>query len=172
MILGLQPGPLFFSSHPDIAWAVIASMIVGTILLFILNMTATVRIFLKILRVPYPILAVSIIVLSFLGGYSTKGSMFDVYLMGLFGAIGYYMKKKDYPIAAMVLTLVLGGMLEQNLRRALTISDGSYLVFLTSPISVTLLIIGVAGMILPFIFKKAKRSTISDPVEHNHTEAN
>lgn len=165
MILGLQPGPLFFSSYPDTAWAVIASMLVGTVLLFILNMSATVRIFLQILRVPFPILATIIIVLAFLGGYSAKASMFDVYLMGIFGVVGYCMKQNDYPIAPMLLTLVLGSLLEQNLRRALTISDGSYTVFLTSPISLGLLLVGLAGLAVPPIIKYVKRKRLPNNME-------
>ncbi|MED4017712.1 tripartite tricarboxylate transporter permease [Sutcliffiella cohnii] len=157
MILGLQPGPMFFTNHPDIAWTVIVSMFVGIFLLLIMN-TVLLRGFVQILKVPYSILSIMILVLAFLGAYSIHRSMFDVFLMGIFGVVGYFMKKHDFPLAPMVLTLVLGGILEQNLRRALTISDGSYSVFFTSPISVTLLLIGGGALFLPVIFNKAKKS--------------
>jgi putative tricarboxylic transport membrane protein len=152
MILGLQPGPMFFTKYPDIAWTVIVSMFVGIFVLFLMN-TFMIKGFMQILRIPYSVLSVTILILSFLGAYCINNSMFDVFLMGIFGVVGYFMKKSEYPIAPMVLTLVLGGLLEQNWRRALTISDGSYATFFESPISITLLIIAAIAILAPIIKK-------------------
>jgi putative tricarboxylic transport membrane protein len=152
MILGLQPGPMFFTKYPDIAWTVIVSMFVGIFVLFLMN-TFMIKGFMQILRIPYSVLSVTILILSFLGAYCINNSMFDVFLMGIFGVVGYFMKKSEYPIAPMVLTLVLGGLLEQNWRRALTISDGSYAAFFQSPISLTLLAIAAVVILAPIIKK-------------------
>jgi putative tricarboxylic transport membrane protein len=158
MILGLQPGPMFFTKYPDIAWTVIVSMFIGIIILFLMN-TLLLKGFLQILRVPYSILAVSIIILAFLGAFSVNRSMFEVFLMGTFGCLGYFLKKNDYPLAPLVLTLVLGGLLEQNWRRALSISEGSYIAFFQSPVSISLLAIGVLVIIIPFIKKLTRKDT-------------
>jgi len=161
MILGLQPGPMFFRNNAELAWSVMASMFLGIAFLFALNMFM-VHGFVRIMKIPYSILSVIILVLSFLGAYGINRSMFDVFVMGIFGVVGYFMKKNDFPVAPMVLTLVLGGLLEQNLRRALTISDGSYAVFFTSPVSIVMICLTLAAFTIPQLMRLLNRKRGSD----------
>ena len=124
LIWGLQPGPLLFVEQKDFVWGLIASMYLGNIAGLIVVLT-TVLFFAAILRVPFSIIAPVIIVICSFGAYTVHNAMFDVWLMAIFGVVGYVFKKLDYPLAPMVLALVLGDAAESSFRQAMLISQGS-----------------------------------------------
>src|SRR5467141_1534093 len=131
LIWGLQPGPLLFVEKPDFVWGLIASMYLGNIAGLIVVLTC-VPLFAAILRIPFSIIAPVIIVICAIGAYTVHNSMFDVYLMFVFGVIGYAFKKLGYPLAPMVLALVLGDRAEENFRNAIKGSQGDMLVFFSN----------------------------------------
>lgn len=144
-IHGIQPGPLLISDHPDIFWGLIASMYVGNMLLLVLNLPL-VGIWVKVLKIPQKILFPLIILFCLIGAYSINGVIFDVYVMLFFGVVGYLSRKFGYDIAPLVLAFVLGRRLEQSLRQSLLMSQGSFDIFFTSPISAIAL--GIAILLL------------------------
>ena len=134
IVWGLQPGPLLFKEKPDFVWGLIASMYTGNII-GVLMVLAFVPFFAAILRIPFAILTPLIIVVCAIGSYAVHNSMLDVWYMLIFGVIGYVFKKLDYPLAPLVLALVLGDMAESALRQSLIISQGSLAIFFNRPIS-------------------------------------
>ena len=150
MMNGLVPGPFLFKDHPDVAWGVIASMYIGNVMLLILNLPL-VGIWVKILKVPYSILFAVIMGFMLLGAYATDNSAFDIMSMLLFGVVGYLLRKLDIPLAPAVLTLILGPLMEKNLRRSLEMSQGDFSIFLESPIAVGLLITATVVLLLPLL---------------------
>jgi len=131
LIWGLQPGPLLFVEKPDFVWGLIASMYLGNIVGLIVVLTC-VPLLAAILRIPFSIIAPVIIVICAIGAYTVHNSMFDVYLMVVFGVIGYAFKKLRYPLAPLVLALVLGDRAEENFRNAIKGSQGDLLVFFSN----------------------------------------
>jgi putative tricarboxylic transport membrane protein len=150
MMNGLTPGPFLFKEHPDVAWGVIASMYIGNVMLLILNLPL-VGIWVKLLKVPYSILFALIMAFMLLGAYATDNSAYDILSMLLFGVIGYLLRKLDIPLAPAVLTLILGPLMEKNLRRSLEMSQGDFGIFLESPMAVGLLVAAAAVLLLPVI---------------------
>ncbi len=154
MIHGVQPGPMLINEAPDIFWGVISSMYLGNILLLILNLPL-IGLWVRILKVPYLVLFPLIILFCLIGSYTINNSTSDVFIMMIFGVIGYFMKKYDYEGAPLILALVLGPIFENSLRRSLLMSSGSFSIFVTRPISAGLLavmfILLVAG-----VFSKRK----------------
>lgn len=142
LIYGLQPGPIMFKERPEFVWAVIASMYVGNVMLLVLNLPL-VGLWAKVVEIPYRLLAPFILVLAFIGAFSIRNNLFDVWVMVIFGVIGYAMKKTGYPLAPLILTLILGDRLEADLRRSLVLSDGSPLIFLERPISLVLMVMAL-----------------------------
>jgi putative tricarboxylic transport membrane protein len=145
IIHGLTPGPLLFTRHAPFAWTVIASLYIGNIILLILNLPL-VGWWAKLLKIPYNILMVFILVFCIIGGYSINNSMFDVGVMIICGLLGYLCKKLDFPIAPAVLTLILGPLMETSLRESLTMSHGSFGIFFTRPISLFFIVMAGATM--------------------------
>jgi putative tricarboxylic transport membrane protein len=131
LIWGLQPGPLLFVEKPDFVWGLIASMYLGNIAGLIVVLTC-VPLFAAILRIPFSIIAPVIIVICAIGAYTVHNSLFDVYLMLIFGVIGYAFKKLGYPLAPLVLALVLGDRAEENFRNAIKGSQGDLSVFFSN----------------------------------------
>lgn len=150
--LGITPGPLFLQTSPDVFWGVAGSMFVGNIFLLILNLPL-VKYFTKILLVPTIVLMPVIGILSIVGVYSVSNNAFDIILMVVFGFLGYLMRKTQFPLAPLILGLVLGKLLEKNLRRALAYSDGDFSTLAQSPITIVLWILTFASMFLPWIIK-------------------
>ena len=136
---GLTPGPLLFSQHAAFVWAVIASLYIGNVILLILNLPL-VGWWAKLLKIPYNILMVFILVFCIIGAYSLNNSIFDVGMMILCGLLGYLFKKLDFPLAPAILTLILGPLMERSLRESLSISQGDFSIFFTRPISLFFLI--------------------------------
>ncbi|MDN3015381.1 tripartite tricarboxylate transporter permease [Paenibacillus sp. BSR1-1] len=159
MMYNVQPGPLLFEDHPQVAWGLIASMFIGNIMLLILNLPL-VKVFAKIIQTPKQFLIPMIIAISIFGVYAVQVSMYDLLLLLTCGVLGYFLSKNDYPIAPLVLGLVLGPMVENNLRRALTISNGDYSVFFTRPISMVFLLITALWLIVPFMMKKKGKEVV------------
>jgi len=147
---GIRPGPLLFTTKPDLVWGLIASMYVGNVILLLINMFL-IPVFVAILRVPYSILMGFIIVFASIGAFSVNNSMFEVWLMVGFGLLGYAMKKLQYPIVPLILGMVLGTLVEKSLRQALVLSAGSFDVFYTRPITVAFLLIALLAYCSPLI---------------------
>lgn len=142
VMLGLQPGPFLFRDRPDFVWAIIASMYIGNVMLLAMNMPF-IGFFVKLLAVPYKVLMTAILVLSFIGTFAINSSVFDLWLMLGIAAIGYLLRKLDFSPAPLILGMVLGQNIEMAFRRSLTLSSGDPLIFVTRPISATLLALAV-----------------------------
>jgi putative tricarboxylic transport membrane protein len=151
--MNIVPGPLMFQNHPDVVWGLVASMYIGNVMLLILNLPL-VGLFVKILLVPRWILIPLVTALSFIGVYSVNNSPFDILLMSGFGVVGYLMRKMDYPLAPVILGLVLGELMEKNLRRAMSISGGDWSYLFSSSICIILWIMAVISLFAPVIFTK------------------
>lgn len=159
IMYNIQPGPLFFTDHPQVAWGLIASMFIGNVMLLILNLPL-VKIFAKIIETPTKYLLPIIIAISIFGVYAVQFTVFDLFLLIGCGVVGYFLTKHDYPVAPLVLGLVLGPMIENNMRRALTTSNGDFLIFLEKPISLIFLIIALLWMTIPIILKMRGRNVV------------
>ena len=131
IIWGLQPGPMLFIDKPDFVWGLIASMYLGNIAGLIVVLTA-VPLFAAILRVPFPIIAPVIVVICAIGAYTVKNNMLDVWMMVVFGVVGYVFRKLDYPLAPMVLALVLGDAAESSFRQSMLMSQGDLTIFFSN----------------------------------------
>ncbi|CAM5192076.1 hypothetical protein CDEF62S_02175 [Castellaniella defragrans] len=156
MILGVQPGPLVISSHPDLFWGLIVSMWIGNLALIILNLPL-VGLWVKLLDVPYRILYPAILVFCAIGVYTLNSNVFDIYVTAVFGLVGYVWAKLKCEGAPLLLGLVLGPMMEENFRRALLLSRGDLSVFVTRPLSMWLLISAAVLIVLvalPAVRKK------------------
>jgi putative tricarboxylic transport membrane protein len=148
IIWGLQPGPMLFKERPDFVWGLIASMYTGNIL-GVLVVLAFVPLFAAILRIPFAILTPLIVVVCAIGSYAVHNSMIDVWYMIAFGVIGYAFKKLDYPLAPLVLALVLGDLAENALRQSLIMSQGSLAIFFVRPISAVIMTLALLFFLLP-----------------------
>ncbi|WP_209121279.1 tripartite tricarboxylate transporter permease [Alkalihalobacillus sp. BA299] len=136
----------------DIVWAAIATLFVANILLLILN-TLFVPFFAVLIQKAEPYLTAVIACLCFVGVYAYRNSLFDVGLLMLFGVVGYLMRKNGYPLAPLLLGMILSPMLEQNFRRALLLSDNNYFIFVSSPISISFVLLSLLIIVLPKIQK-------------------
>src|SRR5215467_13961644 len=154
LIWGLQPGPLLFVEQKDFVWGLIASMYMGNIAGLIVVLTC-VPLFAAILRIPFSIIAPVIIVICAIGAYTVHNSMFDVYLMVVFGVAGYVLRKLDYPLAPLVLALVLGDRAESAFRQAMLISQGNVAVFFSNA-----LVGGLTTLALVLLFWPLVRSLL------------
>jgi putative tricarboxylic transport membrane protein len=150
IIWGLQPGPMLFREKPDFVWGLIASMYTGNVI-GVLMVLAFVPLFAAILRIPFAILTPVIVAVCAVGAYSVHSSMVDVWYMVLFGVVGYVFKKLDYPLAPLVLALVLGDLAENALRQSLIMSQGSFLIFFTRPIAGAISAVALFFFLLPVI---------------------
>jgi putative tricarboxylic transport membrane protein len=150
IIWGLQPGPMLFVDNPDFVWGLIASMYTGNVI-GVLIVLAFVPFFAAILRIPFAILTPLIVVICAVGSYAVHNSMIDIWYMVIFGVIGYLFKKLDYPLAPLVLALVLGDMAENALRQSLIMSQGSLMIFLIRPISGVITAVAIFFFILPLL---------------------
>jgi putative tricarboxylic transport membrane protein len=149
-IYNLQPGPLLFANSPELVWALIASLYLGNVMLLVLNLPL-IRLWVRILSIPRPLLYAAILVFATLGVYSLANSLVDVLVMYLIGVVGFFMRRYDFPVGPMILGVILGPLLEAQFRRALQISQGDLTVFLTRPISLVLLLAAVAVLVLPYV---------------------
>jgi putative tricarboxylic transport membrane protein len=147
LIQGVTPGPLLIKDHPQLFWAVIASMYIGNVLLLVLNLPL-VGVWVQMLKVPYSILAPFIVIICSIGVYSMKNDVSDVLMMVIFGVVGYLLRKLRFELGPLLLAFVLGRILERSLRQALLISKGDMGIFIHKPISAFLL--GIVALMILF----------------------
>ena len=152
LILNVRPGPLMITERPEFFWAVVTSMYVGNVMLLVLNLPL-VGVWASLLRVPYTILLPMILLFTLIGAYALNNSVTDIWIMLVFGLIGYLMRKFEYPAAPLVLALVLGPLMETNFRRSLQISQGDYSIFLTHPLSAFLLACALLSLTWPLLVR-------------------
>ena len=150
MVHGVSPGPLLIKQQPELFWGFIASMYVGNLMLLALNLPM-VGIFVNVLRVPYSFLYPSIIMFCVVGVYAVNGSVVDVWIALIMGALGYILRKLGFETAPIVLGAILAPMIELALRQSLAMSDGQYAIFVSRPISGTLLAFGAALLLLNLV---------------------
>jgi len=158
IIKGIQPGPNMIAGHPDLFWGLVASMWVGNVFLVVLNVPL-VRYWLSVFKIPYAVLFPSILFFCCIGTFSVNNNLDDIFITALFGFIGYIFLRLDLDPAPLLLGFILGPMLEENFRRALLISRGSFNIFVTRPISATLLAIiaaFVAWQIAAFVVQSRR----------------
>jgi putative tricarboxylic transport membrane protein len=141
----VRPGPTLFEQHPEIAWGVIASLLIGNVILLVINLPLAVPL-VQLLRVPLRIMLPMILGLAYMGTYFLNYSSFDFILVSCFALGGYMLSKLEVPIPPLVLALILGAMTEQTFRNAMTISDGNIATFFVKPISLTFLILAVVSL--------------------------
>ncbi|WP_077307397.1 tripartite tricarboxylate transporter permease [Terribacillus halophilus] len=163
VMLGLRPGPLLFEQQPETAWALINSMFIGNIVLIIINIML-VGLLVKILDTPSKVLYPIIVILAFIGTYTLSYSTIDFFLLLIFGFFGLLLKVMDFPLAPLVLALIVGAEMEQNFRKALLSSNGSFDIFFSSGVSIALVILTIVSLLYPLIFKFfKKRSRVNNP---------
>ncbi len=150
MIWGLNPGPTLFVDRPDFVWGLIASMYVGNLVAVVLVLS-TVPMFAAILRIPFAIIGPMIVVVCFIGAYTVAGSRPDLLFAVLFGIAGYAFKKLDYPIAPLVLAMVLGDKAEDAFRQSMIMSKGSLAIFWSNPLVATLAFLGLLLLCWPLV---------------------
>lgn len=147
---GLTPGPLLFKEESEFVWGLIASMYIGNFMLLILNLPL-VPIFASLTRVPYGLLYPAVLVVTVIGVYSIENSLYQVWILLLFGVLGYFMRRYNYPASPLVLALVLGPMVELSLYQTMTLNHGDFTVIFTRPISGTLMTIVLAILLGPLM---------------------
>ncbi len=156
VIWGLEPGPMLFVNNTEFVWGLIASLYAANLFALLINL-AFIPAFLMVLRMPFTILAPIIFILCIVGGYAPTKDMHDVWLMLIFGVVGYFMRKLDYPLAPAVLAIVLGPLAESSVRQSLIMSHGSFAIFVDRPISAVIMGIAVLLFVLPIIKIMRKR---------------
>ena len=156
LIWGLQPGPLLFVEQKDFVWGLIASMYLGNIAGLIIVLTC-VPLFAAILRVPFSIIAPVIIVICAVGAYTVHNAMLDIWLMLLFGVAGYVFKKLSYPMAPLVLALVLGDQAESAFRQAMLMSQGDVTIFFSNGLVGSIMALGLLMLFWPVLAKMKAR---------------
>ena len=159
--LGVTPGPLLIEEQPDLFWGLVASMYLGNVFLLLLNLPL-VGVFVRALTVPRWLLIPGVAALAFVAVYAVNGSSFDLALMTAFGVLGWAMRKLDFPLAPVVLGLVLGPLMEKNLRRAMALSGGDVGVLFDSPIAITLWALAAASLLAPMLLRRWTQPVTGD----------
>lgn len=158
---GLQPGPLLFVNSADLVWGLIASLYIGNLMLLVLNLPL-VGLWVRLLAIPAPLLYGGILVFATVGVYSVNNALFDVGMVFVLGALGYLMRRYDFPLAPTIIGLILGPLAEQQFRRALSISQGDYAAFVASPLAATLLGIAALALIGPILWRMFERRRMKE----------
>jgi putative tricarboxylic transport membrane protein len=158
-LYGLTPGPLLFEQKPDLVWGLIASLYIGNVLLLVLNLPL-VGLWVKLLQVPQPLLAGIIVLFATLGAYSLNGNIGDVIVAFALGAVAFGLRRYGFPLPPVLLGLVIGPPLEQELRRSLAISGGDPTIFIMRPIAGLLIAIAAILALWPFV-ARGRPSTVS-----------
>jgi putative tricarboxylic transport membrane protein len=153
---GLQPGPLLFETNAPLVWGLIASFYIGNVMLLVLNLPL-VGLWVKLLAIPKPQLYAGILVFATMGVYGMRQSPFDVFLLYVVGLLGFLMRRYGFPAAPVVVGMILGPLAEEQLRRSLAISQGSWSVFVTHPIAAGLLAVTLAVLVLPMVVRYMRR---------------
>lgn len=155
-LYNITPGPLLFEQKPEIVWGLIASLFIANVILVIMNIPM-IGLFTRMLAIPYSILVPIIAAVSFVGVYGVHSGTFDLVLMVVLGIIGYILRKLDFPTGPIILGFVLAELMEQNLRRALAITNGDASILIESPISITLWILAVLVLVVPVVLRARSR---------------
>jgi putative tricarboxylic transport membrane protein len=150
---GIQAGPQLFENSPKLVWALIASLYIGNVMLLVLNLPL-VGMWVKLLKIPKPQLYAGILIFATVGVYGMRQSSFDLFLMYGIGLIGVLMRRFDFPVAPVIVGMILGPLAEAQLRNAISIGEGKWTVFIERPMSLTLLLVVLAVLVLPRIWKK------------------
>ena len=158
---GLQPGPLLFAEKPDLVWGLIASLFVANTMLLVINLPL-VGLWVRLLAIPQPWLYAGILVFAAMGTIAVKPSVVELSMLFVFGFLGFLMRRYDYPVAPMVVGVILGPMAEQQLRRALQISLSDPWVLIETPIAATFLAISLVALMAPFVMKGLSRFRASE----------
>ena len=161
IMYGVQPGPLLFQSRPDLVWGLIDSMYIGNVMLLILNIPL-IGLFVRLLYIPGGILMPMILAISTIGVFAINGNITELYFALLFGVTGYVFRKLDIPVAPMVLSLVLGGILEQSFRQAMTISGGNPATFVASTICIVQVVLTIISIFMPVILNRMKSVRVAE----------
>ena len=165
LTLNITPGPLLFTERPDVVWSLIAALLIANVMLLIMNVPM-VKVFVRILSVPSYILLPGVTMIAFVGIYSLTGSSFDMMLMVAFGVLGYVCRKIDIPTVPIILGILLGNQMEDNLRRAMILSDGDWTYLFSSPIAISFWVAAVLGFLAPIflrhLLKKPPLPTIDE----------
>jgi putative tricarboxylic transport membrane protein len=160
LLWGLRPGPLFMEQNPELAWGLIASMYLGNMALLTISIFA-IPLFVQIIKVPYRILGPTVIVVCALGTFSVNASFIELYIMFAAGIVGFFMRLYGFSAAALVLALVLGPLAEEALRQTLTISRGSFMIFIERPASLWIILVTLLLVVmLPVLNKIGKKAQL------------
>ena len=151
-IYGLQPGPLLFTTRPDLVWGLIASLYIANVMLLVLNLPL-VGIWVKLLDIPKPLLFGGITAISAVGVYSLNRNAFDLVVVFLLGVAGFLLRRYDYPLGPVILGIVLGPLIDNNFRRAMIITDGNIMTLLTRPLTAAILAVAIFFLALPFALR-------------------
>lgn len=155
-VYNIQPGPGLFENSSDLVWTLIASLFIGNLMLLVINLPL-VKVWIKLLEIPKTLLYAGILVLGILGVYSISGSLIEVMLVCLIGVGGFFMRVYDFPVAPAILGAILGPMMETELRRALSLSQGDFTVFFTRPSTVVILMVAVLILTVPTVLPKIRK---------------
>ena len=153
MTLNITPGPTLFVDRPDVVWGLIAALLIANVVLLILNVPM-VRIFVRVLSVPPQVLLPAVTMISFVGIYSLSGSSFDLLMMIAFGMLGYVLRKLGVPTVPIILGILLGNHMEDNLRRAMVISGGDWKYLFSSGLSISLWAAAIGGFVVPLFVRR------------------
>ncbi len=162
MVQGIQPGPLLMTQHPEIFWGVIASMYLGNVMLLVLNLPL-VGMWVSLLRIPLHLLVPGIVIFAMIGAYSVDNATFDLWVLLIFGVIGYFLRKLEFEMAPFILAIVLGPRVEKHLREGLILGLGDPWVFFQSPVAKTIWIAGLLMLAGPPVLKLIRRSAAAKP---------
>jgi putative tricarboxylic transport membrane protein len=153
----INPGPQLFATKPELVWGLIASLYIGNVMLLVLNLPL-VGLWVKILKIPTPLLYGGILVFATIGTYGISRSVIDLLLLYAMGVMGFFMRRYDFPTAPVIIGMILGPLAEQNFRQAMTISQGDMMTFLTKPISASLLALAVLALIGPKLWAMMRKA--------------
>jgi putative tricarboxylic transport membrane protein len=157
-LYNITPGPILFETNPSLVWGLIASLFVGNLMLLLMNIPM-VRVFAAMLKIPAWLLVPGIVVISYVGVFALHSTTFDLGLVVVIGVIGYFLRKMDVPLPPLVLGVVLGDLMEQNLRRALSITNGDLSILWSSPITIGLWITSLLMVLGPWLYRFIKKTT-------------
>ncbi|WP_281888570.1 tripartite tricarboxylate transporter permease [Paenibacillus sp. YYML68] len=163
MIYGLQPGPVLFEQNGGFVWTVIASMFIGNVMLLVLNLPL-VGLWAKLTRVPYGIIAPIILILSIIGTYTLRNSLFDVLMALIFGVVGYVLNKYRWPVVPFILCFILGPMMEQSFVQTLSMSGGSFAIFATRPIALSIFALALVLLVVSIVLIRRTKKQVKAAV--------
>jgi putative tricarboxylic transport membrane protein len=158
---GINPGPQLLQTNPQLVWGLIASLYIGNVMLLVLNLPL-IGLWVKMLRIPAPLLYGGILIFATVGSYGISRSVVDLVLLYLVGIMGFLMRKFDFPTAPVIIGMILGPLAEMNFRQAMTISQGSWWIFIEKPLSLALLVLAVLALFGPALWSKFRPRTTQE----------